>query len=150
MLKSCAVGGVLQHFSVSPRPQSHFVLDLFGPWLGLGLGVFGSKGLGTGLDNYFYHLSILNYYTTLVPEDFLSTSQLIHPNLSNVLPSFLYFVLLNFISILWKGIAGIVIENEFIYFSDYIFQSPRPLCPGTGVDRHTPGLGGCRCWTWSS
>ena len=29
------------------------VLDLIGTWLGLGLGGFGTKGLGTGLDNYF-------------------------------------------------------------------------------------------------
>ena len=27
------------------------VLDLIGTWLGLGLGGFGTKGLGTGLDN---------------------------------------------------------------------------------------------------
>ena len=26
-------------------------MDLIGTWLGLGLGVFGTKGLGTGLDN---------------------------------------------------------------------------------------------------
>ena len=28
------------------------VLDFIGTWLGLGLGGFGTKGLGTGLDNY--------------------------------------------------------------------------------------------------
>ena len=28
------------------------VLDLIGTWLGLELGVLGTKGLGTGLDNY--------------------------------------------------------------------------------------------------
>ena len=30
---------------------SFLVLDLIGTWLGLGLGGFGTKGLGTGLDN---------------------------------------------------------------------------------------------------
>ena len=42
------VGG-LWHFSVSPSP--FWFLDLIGTWLGLGLGVFGTKGLGIGLDN---------------------------------------------------------------------------------------------------
>ena len=36
----------LQHFSV--KPQSLLILDLIGTWLGLGLGGFGTKGLGTG------------------------------------------------------------------------------------------------------
>ena len=49
-LKVMGGGGGLQHFSVSPSP--FWVLDLIGTWLGLGLGVFGTKGLGTGLDNY--------------------------------------------------------------------------------------------------
>ena len=50
MIKSygVVVGG-LQHFSVSPLAP--LVLDLIGTWLGLGLGGFGTKGLGTGLDN---------------------------------------------------------------------------------------------------
>ena len=43
------MGGGLEQFSVSPSPL--LVLDLIGTWLGLGLGVFGTKGLGTGLDN---------------------------------------------------------------------------------------------------
>ena len=33
------------------HPHSPLVLDLIGTWLGLGLGGFGTKGLGTGLDN---------------------------------------------------------------------------------------------------
>ena len=41
--------GGLQHFSVSPLAP--LVLDLIGTWMGLGLGGFGTKGLGTGLDN---------------------------------------------------------------------------------------------------
>ena len=41
-------------FSVSPSPLgTNWVLELFGTWLGFGLGVFGTNGLGTGLDNYF-------------------------------------------------------------------------------------------------
>ena len=36
-------GGGLQHYLL--------VLDLIGTWLGLGLWGFGTKGLGTGLDN---------------------------------------------------------------------------------------------------
>ena len=45
-------GGGLQHFSVSPSPLvTYWVLKLIGSWLGLGLGGFGTKGLGTGLDN---------------------------------------------------------------------------------------------------
>ena len=45
-------GGGLQHFSVSPSPLVTFwVSKLIGSWLGLGLGGFGTKGLGTGLDN---------------------------------------------------------------------------------------------------
>ena len=48
-------GGGLQDFIVSPSPKPHIqqsllVLDLIGTWLGLGLGGFGTKGLGTGLD----------------------------------------------------------------------------------------------------
>ena len=31
--------------------QSLLVLDLIGTWLGLGIMGFGTKGLGTGLDN---------------------------------------------------------------------------------------------------
>ena len=46
-------GGGLQHFSVSPSPLvTYWVLKLIGSWLGLGLGGFGTKGLGTGLDNF--------------------------------------------------------------------------------------------------
>ena len=42
----------LQDFSVSPSPLGpNWGLDLIGTWLGLGLGGFGTKGLGTGLDN---------------------------------------------------------------------------------------------------
>ena len=45
-------GGGLQHFSVSPSPLvTYWVLTLVGSCLGLGLGGFGTKGLGTGLDN---------------------------------------------------------------------------------------------------
>ena len=35
----------------SCQPQSLLVLDFIGTWLGLGLGGFGTKDLGTGLDN---------------------------------------------------------------------------------------------------
>ena len=46
------VGFVLQHFSVSPSPLgTNWVLEVIGAWLGLGLGGFGTKGFGTGLDN---------------------------------------------------------------------------------------------------
>ena len=33
------------------QPQSPLVLDLIRTWFGLGLGGFGTNGLGTGLDN---------------------------------------------------------------------------------------------------
>ena len=36
----------------SCKPQSLLVLDLIGTWLGSGLGGFGTKDLGTGLDNF--------------------------------------------------------------------------------------------------
>ena len=38
------------------------VLDLIGTWLGLGLAGFGTKGLGTGLDNkytLYYSVSVV-------------------------------------------------------------------------------------------
>ena len=39
-------------FSVGPGPLgTNWVLELTGSWLGLGLLGFGTKGLGTGLDN---------------------------------------------------------------------------------------------------
>ena len=51
----CASGyvvGGLQHFSVSPSPLgTNLVLELNETRLGLGLGGFGTKGLGPGLDN---------------------------------------------------------------------------------------------------
>ena len=44
--------GGLQHFSVSPSPLgTNLVLELNETRLGLGLGGFGTKGLGPGLDN---------------------------------------------------------------------------------------------------
>ena len=48
-------GGGLQHFSFSPSPLVTFwVSKLIGSWLGLGLGGFGTKGLGTGLGNKYF------------------------------------------------------------------------------------------------
>ena len=45
------VGGP-QDFSVSPSPLgTYWVFELILTWLGLGLGGFGTKGLGPGLDN---------------------------------------------------------------------------------------------------
>ena len=45
--------GNLNDFSVSPSPfGTNWVLELIGTWMGLGLGGFGTKGLGPGLDNY--------------------------------------------------------------------------------------------------
>ena len=40
------------------QPQSLLVLD-FGTWLGLGQGGFGTKGLGTGLNNYFFKARVV-------------------------------------------------------------------------------------------
>ena len=46
------VGGGLQDFSVSPSLfGTNFILKLLGFWFWLGLGDFGTKGLGTGLEN---------------------------------------------------------------------------------------------------
>ena len=46
------VGG-LQDFSASPSPLgTNWAFELIGTWFGFGLGVFGTKGLGSGLDNY--------------------------------------------------------------------------------------------------
>ena len=38
------------------QPQSLLVLDLIGTWLGLGQGGLGTKGLGTGFDNWIFEL----------------------------------------------------------------------------------------------
>ena len=47
----------LQVFSVSPSPiETNWVLEFFGTWSGLGLGAFGTKGFGTGLDNIGWYL----------------------------------------------------------------------------------------------
>ena len=46
------VGGWLVAYSFLCQPQSLLVLDLIGTWLGFGQGGLGTKGLGTGLDNY--------------------------------------------------------------------------------------------------
>ena len=37
----------------------NWVLGLIGTWLGLGLGGFGTKGLGPGLDNYSRNLDLV-------------------------------------------------------------------------------------------
>ena len=48
------VGG-LQDFSVSPSPLGpNWVFELGWTWLGLGLGGFGTKGLGTGLEQKLF------------------------------------------------------------------------------------------------
>ena len=45
------VGGI-QDFSASPSPlDTNWAFELIGTWLGFGLGVFGTKGSGPGLDN---------------------------------------------------------------------------------------------------
>ena len=49
------MGGGLQHFSVSPRPLgTNWGFEVGWTGLGLGLGFFGTKGLGPGLDNFLY------------------------------------------------------------------------------------------------
>ena len=54
MLKSwgVVVGGGWWPTAFQYQPQSLLVLYLIGTWLGLILGGFGTKGLGTGLDNF--------------------------------------------------------------------------------------------------
>ena len=55
------VGG-LQHFSVSPSPLgTNLVLELNETRLGLGLGGFGTKGLGPGLDNKIINVCVFFY-----------------------------------------------------------------------------------------
>ena len=50
MFKSCGVG--LLDFSVGPSPLvTIWVFEHIRTWLGFGLGFFGTKGLGPGLDN---------------------------------------------------------------------------------------------------
>ena len=51
-------GGVVAYSILVSAP----VLDLIGTWLGLGLAGFGTKGLGTGLDNkytLYYSVSVV-------------------------------------------------------------------------------------------
>ena len=56
MLKSCGVWGL----GVSQSPVgTNWVLKLIGTWLGLGQGVFETKGLGPGLNNYFFDIFTL-------------------------------------------------------------------------------------------
>ena len=45
------MGGGLWPGAIYCQPQSLLVLDLIWTWLGCGRGGFGTKGLGTGLDN---------------------------------------------------------------------------------------------------
>ena len=52
-------GGGLEQFS---GPQSLLVLDLIWTWLGLGQGGFGTKCLGTGLDNFVF--DCLSHYSS--------------------------------------------------------------------------------------
>ena len=51
-----------QDFSASPKPlEINWVFELIRTWLGLGLGGFGSKGLGPELDNSTFVYSLLRY-----------------------------------------------------------------------------------------
>ena len=58
------MGGDLQDFSVSPSPlDTNWVLELIWTWFWVGLGGFGTKGLGTGLDNFYS--KIISYFKKL-------------------------------------------------------------------------------------
>ena len=55
-----AGGGGIEDFSVSPSLLgNNLVLELIGTWLGFGLGGFGTKTLGPGLNNITFFLFLV-------------------------------------------------------------------------------------------
>ena len=68
VLPALNLGGVPHDFSVSPSPLgTNLGFELGCTWLGLGLVGFGTKGYGTGLDNFPKHFRVLASVPLICP-----------------------------------------------------------------------------------